>query len=106
MDAKALAQDRVLGAKQQLLDLSHRIHAEPELGFEEERASTWVAEALAGAGFQVERGVYDLPTAIAARTGPGPLRPSAAASCRARASRYASGRLNPPTPGVSSPTKR
>ncbi len=28
-----------------LLDLSHRIHAHPELAFEETRASTWVAES-------------------------------------------------------------
>ncbi len=56
-----------------LVDLSHRIHAHPELNFEEERASTWVAEALEAAGFGVERGVCDLPTAFVATAGSGPL---------------------------------
>ena len=57
----------------QLLALSHRIHAHPELSFEEARASAWVAETLARAGFEVEMGICDLPTAFAARTGDGPL---------------------------------
>src|SRR6266511_1877945 len=55
-DAKAAARDRIEGAKQQLLDLSHRIHAEPELGMEEEHACAWLSDALSAAGFAVERG--------------------------------------------------
>src|SRR6266540_7493912 len=73
-DAKAAARDRIEGAKQQLLDLSHRIHAEPELGMEEEHACAWLCDALTGAGFAVERGVGGLETAFSARSGPGPLR--------------------------------
>jgi amidohydrolase len=57
----------------QLIELSHRIHAHPELAFEEDRASAWVAETLAQAGFDVEMGICELPTAFAARTGHGPL---------------------------------
>jgi amidohydrolase len=53
--------------------LSHRIHAHPELGFEEEQASTWLAEMLTDAGFTVDKGVCDLPTAFVARAGSGPL---------------------------------
>ena len=49
------------------------IHAHPELGYEEERASLWLAEMLADAGFAVETGVCDLPTAFIARAGSGPL---------------------------------
>ncbi|HEY3832173.1 MAG TPA: M20 family metallopeptidase [Acidimicrobiia bacterium] len=56
-----------------LVDLSHRIHAHPELKFEEERSSAWTAEALADRGFSVEQGVCDLPTAFIARAGNGPL---------------------------------
>ncbi|OLL72869.1 Catalyzes the cleavage of p-aminobenzoyl-glutamate to p-aminobenzoate and glutamate, subunit A [Pseudonocardia sp. Ae168_Ps1] len=53
--------------------LSHRIHAHPELAFSEIRASTWVAEALAGAGFAVEHGCHGLPTAVRATIGTGPV---------------------------------
>src|SRR5262245_4175857 len=73
MDVKGAAQESIDGARPMLLDLSHRIHAHPELGFEEERASVWIAEALDGAGFRVERGVYELPTAFVATVGSGPL---------------------------------
>lgn len=73
MDAKAGARERLNAAQQTLIDLSHRIHANPELGYEEEKASRWVAETLADAGFTVEAGVCDLPTAFIARAGSGPL---------------------------------
>jgi metal-dependent amidase/aminoacylase/carboxypeptidase family protein len=56
-----------------LVDLSHRIHAHPELKFEEARSSAWTAELLAGGGLAVEQGVCDLPTAFVARAGSGPL---------------------------------
>lgn len=74
MDAKTAASERLDEAtRQSLIELSHRIHAHPELGFEEERASTWLGEALSDAGFAVEAGVCDLPTAFIARAGTGPL---------------------------------
>ncbi|MGH7895769.1 MAG: M20 family metallopeptidase [Candidatus Binatia bacterium] len=73
MDAKAASRERVDGARRALVDLSHRIHARPELGFEEEHAAAWTAELLDGAGFRVERGVCDLATAFVARAGSGPL---------------------------------
>jgi amidohydrolase len=73
MDAKSGAQERIGGAREAVLALSHRIHAHPELGFEEERACDWLADALNGAGFAVERGVHELPTAFVARAGSGPL---------------------------------
>ena len=56
-----------------LVELSHRIHGHPELSFEEELASSWCAEALAGGGFAVETGVAGLPTAFSATAGGGPL---------------------------------
>ena len=51
---------------EELWDLALRIHAHPELGFEEYQASTWLAEALEKRGFRVERGVGGLPTAFRA----------------------------------------
>ncbi len=72
-DAKQAARARVERARDQLVALSHRIHAHPELGFEEEQACAWLCETLDAAGLQVERGVGELPTAFAARSGSGPL---------------------------------
>src|SRR5262245_47295834 len=73
MDAKAAARERVEGARDALVGLSHRIHGKPELGFEEEHAAAWISEMLDAAGFRVERGVCRLPTAFVARAGSGPL---------------------------------
>jgi amidohydrolase len=73
MDAKSAAQERLAFARDGLIELSHRIHAHPELGFEEERASAWLCESLADAGFTVEKGICDLPTAFRASAGSGPL---------------------------------
>ena len=73
MDAKAGARERFDAAERGLINLSHRIHAYPELGFEEERAAEWICETMADAGFAVERGVCGMPTAFIARAGSGPL---------------------------------
>ena len=54
-----------------LIALSRRIHAHPEVNFEERQASAWLADYLEGAGYQVERGACDLPTAFIARIGRG-----------------------------------
>jgi len=70
---RAAAKRRVDESAGALVELSHAIHAHPELAFEEERSSRWVAEALAAAGFRVEAGVCDLPTAFVATAGHGPL---------------------------------
>ena len=73
MHPKDAARDVIEAAREALVELSHRIHANPELRFEEHKASGWLAEALSGAGFAVEMGVCDLPTAFVARAGRGPL---------------------------------
>jgi amidohydrolase len=54
--------------------LSHRIHANPELAYQEVKAAGWLADYLAGQGFTVERGVAGVETAFRAtvETGPGP----------------------------------
>ncbi|SEC31725.1 M20 family metallopeptidase [Rhodococcus koreensis] len=71
--AKAAVENRIRRCERTLLRLSHRIHANPELGFEEYRASEWVADELRSGGFEVQRGCYDLPTAVRATIGSGPV---------------------------------
>ncbi len=73
MDAKAGAREQLNTVENGLIELSHRIHAHPELGFQEERAAAWLCETMADAGFAVERGICGIPTAFAARAGSGPL---------------------------------
>ncbi|MGA3225618.1 MAG: M20 family metallopeptidase [Acidobacteriaceae bacterium] len=73
MDAKSGARERFDSIRNDLVELSHRIHANPELAFEEEKASSWLCEYLDTAGFAVEAGIGDLPTAFHARAGSGPL---------------------------------
>ena len=72
-DAKAKARATVEAKRGELIDLSHRIHANPELAFEEHKSAGWVADALEAGGFAVSRGAYDLPTALVATVGDGPL---------------------------------
>lgn len=72
--AKAASRRRVGAGGEALVELSHRIHAHPELGFEEELASHWCGQALEAAGFELEYGIAELPTAFRARVGTGPLR--------------------------------
>lgn len=56
-----------------LVELSHSLHSEPELAFEEHRSAAKVSELLAGYGFEVTPGVADLPTAFTAVYGSGDL---------------------------------
>jgi amidohydrolase len=73
MEPKTAAHARLDAVRPRLIALSHRIHAHPEIGFEEERASTWLAETLTDAGLAVTPGICNLPTAFMARAGSGPL---------------------------------
>src|SRR4051812_9319725 len=73
MDAKLGAREQVEASRDRLVEISHRIHAHPELGFQEVLACEWLSEELARAGFAVETGVCDLPTSFVARFGNGPL---------------------------------
>jgi amidohydrolase len=57
--------------KQQLIELSLSIHDNPELGFKEEKAATWLTRYLEDNGFHVERGVAGLATAFRAVYGQG-----------------------------------
>ncbi len=71
--AKARVAAAVGNDRDELVALSHRIHANPELSFEEVRSSTWCADALERSGFAVERHIADLETAFVASIGTGPL---------------------------------
>ena len=66
VDQKARIAAAVDAARDEILDLSHRIHADPEPAFEEHRAAAAVAEALARHGFEVEFPAGSLATAIRA----------------------------------------
>jgi amidohydrolase len=61
-------------AQDAIWDVSHQIHANPELGGEEFFASALLIEMLEGHGFSVEREFAGIPTAFCARKGP-PGRP-------------------------------
>jgi amidohydrolase len=74
-DAKSRLAAAVGDARGEILDLSHRIHANPEPAFEEVQAATWIAEILTRHGFDVEHPAGSLKTAIRAtrrggRSGP------------------------------------
>lgn len=57
---------------QKWTELARRIHATPELKFEEEHAARWLTEALAEEGFEITRGLTaGLPTSFQATWGSG-----------------------------------
>lgn len=68
---KVQAKEEVEARRAELIDLSLRIHANPELALQEEKASGWLAEYLEARGFEVERGICQLPTAFRASYGSG-----------------------------------
>lgn len=75
-DHEAAIDAEVRRRRAELLELSHRIHANPEIRFQEVQASGWLADALEKEGFAVQRGAGHLPTAFRAelRGGrPGPM---------------------------------
>jgi amidohydrolase len=73
MEPTEAARATIAGHEESLLALSHRVHAHPELCFEETRTSAWTAGALSDGGLAVETGVGGLDTAFVARAGSGPL---------------------------------
>ncbi len=74
MDVAALKRrvcDQVDARAKALDDLALRIHARPELAFEERYAAGLLADALAAEGVQVRRGAGGLETAFVAEAGKG-----------------------------------
>ena len=63
--------EQVEALRRELIDLSLKIHASPEIAFRETKASRWLTEYLEGKGFAVERGICRLETAFRASSGEG-----------------------------------
>jgi amidohydrolase len=61
--------DRVGALADELLEVSHDIHAHPELGFEERHAHDVLTASLERHGLDVTRGAYGLDTAFEATAG-------------------------------------
>jgi amidohydrolase len=55
----------------ELTELSHKIHDNPELGFKEYKAVSWLTAYLKDNGFQIETGIAGLATAFKATYGQG-----------------------------------
>ena len=57
--------------RQQLNELSLKIHANPEIAFQEVKSATWLTEYLKENGFSIEQGICGLATAFRASYGQG-----------------------------------
>jgi amidohydrolase len=68
---KEAAVDDVDARRNELAELSRRIHDNPEVGFEETQACEWLTEYLERYGFKVERGICKLDTAFSGSYGSG-----------------------------------
>lgn len=68
---KTAAKKAVDSHRQELIDLSLKIHSHPEQGFQEVQASTWLTDYLEKNGFKIDRGIGNLPTAFKATYGNG-----------------------------------
>lgn len=71
MSANQRVVKAIEGARSELVELSHFIHAHPELGYEEIESSAALASAAERAGFDVERESAGLATAFRATKGTG-----------------------------------
>ncbi len=67
--AKDRVRESIRSRSELLIDVSHDIHAHPELCFEEHHAHDRLTAVLADEGLDVERGAYGLDTAFVARAG-------------------------------------
>jgi len=75
-DSRPALGDVVEAVLPEALDLSHRVHATPEIAFQERQAAAWTAELLARHGFEVTAPAGGLETAFVARwrgERPGPV---------------------------------
>jgi len=70
---RAAIHGRLVELGSSLIALSHAVHADAEVAFEEHESSRRVAQALADGGFDVTTGVAGLDTALVATAGRGSL---------------------------------
>ncbi|MBK9559728.1 MAG: hypothetical protein IPO44_09270 [Candidatus Microthrix sp.] len=68
-EARQRVFDEVDRLADRLVDVSHRIHADPELAYAEHRAHDLLCDVLEEANLAVTRGAYGLDTAFEARAG-------------------------------------
>ncbi|MEO0494901.1 MAG: M20 family metallopeptidase [Actinomycetota bacterium] len=68
-EAKEIVRAEIDRLTPTLLEVSHSIHANPELNFEEHHAHEVLTGVLEDQGLGVERGAYDMPTAFESRVG-------------------------------------
>lgn len=66
-DAKQRLAEAVERARDEIIALSHRIHAHPEPAFEEHQASAWIADTIRAHGYEVEHPAGRLATAVRGR---------------------------------------
>jgi amidohydrolase len=66
---KARACEAIERDAERLITLSHRIHAHPELAYQEVQASGWLCDYLRERAFDVTPGIADMPTAFRAVAG-------------------------------------
>lgn len=64
---KVTIQNEIDGIKKELLELGEKIHSNPELSFNEYKASRWIIELLIKHGFEVKEKIGGLDTAFKAR---------------------------------------
>ncbi|WP_033348987.1 M20 family metallopeptidase [Leucobacter salsicius] len=72
-DLKERVRERCAAVDAELVSLSNRLHADPELGWQEHRSSAAVAAVLAAHGFEIEQPYLGLETAFRAMLGSGPF---------------------------------
>jgi amidohydrolase len=70
-ELKGQVSSEIDACRHQLSELSLKIHSNPELGFQEVKAATWLTQYLEENGFSVERGICKLPTAFTGSYGQG-----------------------------------
>ncbi len=66
---KQAAVRQIASERPQLQELALKIHANPELGLREFKACEWLTQYLMQRGFNIERGICEMPTAFRATYG-------------------------------------
>jgi len=68
---KEAVRQEIARRQDELVALSLKIHSNPEIAFQEEKAAAWLSELLEASGFRLERGICQIPTAFRAVYGSG-----------------------------------
>jgi len=71
MSIKEKAANRIEQYREQIINISHKIHEDPELGHQEYKSSKLIVDELEKHGYSLEYGVAGMETAFIARKGTG-----------------------------------